>query len=115
MEKCEVTWDQYELFMYPDEPPRARRATAQPTTLRCGRCRYHPSKPYVEMSFGWQDGFCISMTSTPPNYCEWSAPAGILSLPRGRMEYACAPADHGLFFGDDASKLVNTLGFPEQR
>jgi len=65
MGRCEVTWNEYELFMYPDEERRMRATT--PLMLR-GQVGWnavtHPSKPYVEMSFGMgKDGFpAISMT-----------------------------------------------------
>ena len=53
MEKCEITWAEYELFMYPDE--------SKPSSLTYGTSNYtgelsdavsRPTKPYVEMSFG---------------------------------------------------------------
>ena len=65
MGQCEVTWNEYELFMYPDEERRTRATV--PTDAagdKLADAVTHPSKPYVEMSFGMgKDGFpAISMT-----------------------------------------------------
>ena len=65
MEQCEVTWNEYELFMYPDET-----ASVPPTngttnyTSAVADAVTRPTKPYVEMSFGMgKDGYpAISMT-----------------------------------------------------
>ncbi|HWH71159.1 MAG TPA: SUMF1/EgtB/PvdO family nonheme iron enzyme, partial [Candidatus Sulfotelmatobacter sp.] len=53
MGQCEVTWNEYELFMYPDEEKRTRAIV--PTDAagdKLADAVTHPSKPYVEMSFG---------------------------------------------------------------
>ena len=59
MGQCEVTWNEYELFMYPDEERRTRATV--PTDAagdKLADAVTHPSKPYVEMSFGMgKDGF----------------------------------------------------------
>src|SRR5207245_3104954 len=74
MGRCEVTWNEYELFMYPDEERRMRATEA--TDERGDKLAdavTHPSKPYVEMSFGMgKDGFpAISMTQHGANkYCQ---------------------------------------------
>ena len=62
MGKCEVTWNEYELFMYPGE---TKEATPPGTyTSETADAVTRPTKPYVEMSFGMgKDGFpAISMT-----------------------------------------------------
>lgn len=113
MGECEITWNEYELFMYPDEEQRTRATL--PTDAdgdKLADAVSHPSRPYVEMSFNMgKDGFpAISMTQHGANkYCQWlSAKTGqFYRLPtEAEWEYAArAGTTSAYFFGDDVSKI----------
>jgi len=113
MGRCEVTWNEYELFMYPDEERRTRATIAADATGdKLADAVTHPSKPYVEMSFGMgKDGFpAISMTQHAANkYCQWlSAKTGqFYRLPtEAEWEYAArAGTTTAYFFGNEPAKL----------
>jgi formylglycine-generating enzyme required for sulfatase activity len=113
MGRHEVTWNEFEMFMYPAEEKRTRekmKIEESVNTLTDAVSR--PTQPYVEMSFGMgKDGFpAISMTQHAANkFCQWlSAKTGnFYRLPtEAEWEYACrAGTTTAYSFGDDASQL----------
>jgi formylglycine-generating enzyme required for sulfatase activity len=113
MGKCEITWNEFELFMYPTEEKRIRGShKVDPKLNDLTDASSRPTQPYVEMSFGMgKDGFpAISMTQHSANkYCEWlSAKTGhFYRLPtEAEWEYAArAGTTTTYFWGDDASQI----------
>ena len=116
MGKCEVTWDEYDLFAFSMDLKRKQQAKValanQPESEKLADAITRPTPPYADETFGLgrrsQPVICITWHAAM-EYCHWlSTKTGkSYRLPtEAEWEYACRAGSKTPFnFGDDATQI----------